>query len=290
MARKTFLCLALLIGVLLSASPVLPCEKTLFGPRDFQVGRFLFHSSFQTFKVGNPGDAILEISNANSHAKIRSGYVNLNGRFFSLDPMLHSKNSTMQVPVHLRHQNYLWVFLYGQRGAGIKFEVKEAQQEQANHEPVANEQSVKLNEDTSVSITLVRSDQDRDPLSFRIVSTPAHGTLSGDAPALKYTPSADYNGSDMFTFIVNDGQADSKLATVKMTIKPVNDPPTAAASSPDQAFVGKTVVLDGSRSSDVDGDKLTYLWTLTSSPAGVEPVFGNGTTPLAFFIPYLPRL
>ena len=51
MARKTFLCLALLIGVLLSASPVLPCEKTLFGPRDFQVGRFFFHSSFQTFKV-----------------------------------------------------------------------------------------------------------------------------------------------------------------------------------------------------------------------------------------------
>jgi hypothetical protein len=288
MARKTFLCLALLIGILLSASPVLPCEKTLFGPRDFQVGRFFFHSSFQTFKVDNPGDAILEISNANFHAKIRSGYVNLNGRFFSLDPMLHSKDSTLQLPVHLRRQNYLWVFLYGQRGASIKFEVKEAQQEQANHEPLANEQSVELDEDTSVSITLAGSDQDGDPLTFRIVSTPAHGTLSGDAPALKYTPSADYNGSDAFTFIVNDGQTDSKLATVKMTIKPVNDPPTAAASSPDQAFVGKTVVLDGSTSSDVDGDQLTYLWTLTSYPPGVAPALAGGTTASASFVPYVP--
>jgi hypothetical protein len=288
MARKPFLCLALLIGVFLSASPVLPCEKTLFGPKGFQVGRFLFHSSFQTFKVDNAGDAILEISNANSHAKIRSGYISLNGRFFSLDPILHSKDSTMEVPVNLCGRNYLWVFIYGQRGAAIKFKIKEARQEQTNHEPVAIDQSVELDEDTSLSITPAGSDQDGDPLTFRIISTPAHGTLSGDAPALNYTPSVDYNGPDTFTFIVNDGQADSQPATVNITIKPVNDPPKAVVTYPDKASVGEKVVLDGSTSSDVDGDKLTYLWTLTSSLMDNVPDLANGNTPLASFVPYLP--
>jgi hypothetical protein len=290
MARKPFLCLALIIGFVLSASPVLPFEKILFGPKEFTVERFHFHSSFQSFKAGKSGDAVLEISNANSHGKISSGYVNLNGRFFSLHPILHTKNSTMEVPVHLRDRNYLWVFLYGQRGAGIKLEVKEAKQEPSNHEPLALEQTVELDEDTTASMTLTGSDQDGDLLAFHIVSPPAHGTLSGDAPAMKYTASPDYNGSDTFTFIVNDGQADSKPATVNITVKPVNDPPKAVVISPASASVGEKVVLDGSPSLDVDGDKLTYLWTLTSTsyPAGVEPALTNGTEPLASFVPFLP--
>jgi hypothetical protein len=305
MARKTFLCLALIIGVFLSASPVFPCEKILFGPKEFKVGRFHFHSSFQSFKAGKSGDAILEISSANSHGKIRSGFVSLNGRFFSLHSILHAKKSTMEVPVHLRDRNYLWVFLYGKSGAAIRLKVREAAQGQTNHEPTAKHQSVELDEDTPAAITLTGTDQDGDPLTFKIVSTPAHGTLSGNAPALNYTPSADYNGSDTFTFIVNDGQADSQAATVNLAVKPVNDAPIAAATvhiavipannapvaapiSLAIAKVGEPVSLDGSQSTDVDGDQLTYLWTWTSYPAGIEPALGNATTPSASFVPYLP--
>jgi hypothetical protein len=190
MARKPFLCLALIIGIVLSASPVLPFEKILFGPKEFKVGRFHFHSSLQSFKAEKSGDAILEIGNANSHGRIRSGYVSLNGQFFSLHAILYTKDPTLEVPVHLRDRNYLWVFLYGETGAAIKLKVKEAKQEQTNHEPIADEQAVGLDEDTTASMTLTGSDQDGDPLTYRIVSAPAHGTLSGDAPALKYTPSA----------------------------------------------------------------------------------------------------
>ena len=288
MARKSFLGLAIVIGFVLLASPVLPCEKALFGPKEFKVGRFHFHSSFQTFKAGKSGDAVLQISRANSHGRIHWGYVNLNGRFFSLSPILHTRNSTLQVPVHLRDRNYLWVFLYGQKGAAIKLKVKKSKQEPTNRVPTADDQSVELDEDTTASITLSGSDQDGDPLSFRIVSTPAHGTLSGDAPSLIYTPSADYNGLDTFTFLVNDGQADSQPATVSVTIRPVNDPPEAVSDSPSQALVGEEVSLDGSLSSDVDGDKLTYLWTLTSYPPGVAPAFSHTAGPLASFVPYLP--
>jgi hypothetical protein len=288
MARKTFLCLALLIGIVLSASPVLSLEKTLFGPKTFTVGRFHFCSSLNSFRVEKPGGALLEISNANSHGKIYSGYINLNGRFFSLHPILHAKNSTMQVPVDMRGRNYLWVFLYGQRGGAIKLKVKEAKQEPANHEPIADAQTLELDEDTTASITLAGTDQDGDPLTFRIVTAPAHGTLSGEAPALNYTPSADYNGSDAFTFVVNDGQSDSQIATVNITVRPVNDPPTAVAITPAIAQVGMQVPLDGNNSTDVDDDTLTCLWTLASYPSGLEPALSNATAPLAFFVPQLP--
>jgi hypothetical protein len=45
------------------------------------------------------------------------------------------------------------------------------------------------------------------------VTSPAHGTLSGTAPNVTYTPAANYNGSDSFTFKVNDGALDSTPAT-----------------------------------------------------------------------------
>ena len=60
-----------------------------------------------------------------------------------------------------------------------------------------------------------------------MVTRPAHGTLSGTAPNLTYTPAANYNGPDSFTFTVNDGTVDSAAATVSITVTPVNDAPVA---------------------------------------------------------------
>ena len=54
---------------------------------------------------------------------------------------------------------------------------------------------------------------------------PANGTLSGVAPNLTYTPNANYNGPDSFAFFAADGQSVSALATVTITVTPVNDPP-----------------------------------------------------------------
>src|SRR5207245_3093074 len=64
--------------------------------------------------------------------------------------------------------------------------------------------------------------------TFTVVVGPAHGTLSGAAPALTYTPAANYNGADSFTFKANDGSLDSNIATVSITINAVNDAPVAA--------------------------------------------------------------
>lgn len=94
-----------------------------------------------------------------------------------------------------------------------------------NDAPVPNNQSVTTAEDTPLNITLTGSDVDGDALTFRVISSPTHGTLSGTAPNLTYTPAADYNGNDSFTFKVNDGHVDSVAGAVSITVTPVNDPP-----------------------------------------------------------------
>ena len=98
-----------------------------------------------------------------------------------------------------------------------------------NRAPVANAQSVLTAEDTATPIVLTASDPDGDALTFT-VGAPAHGTLSGTAPNLTYSPAANYDGADSFTFAVSDGTLLSATATVSITVTPVDDPPVTAAS------------------------------------------------------------
>ncbi len=100
-----------------------------------------------------------------------------------------------------------------------------------NLAPTADSQSVTTAEDTAVNITLTGADPGSDPLSYSIVSDPAHGTLSGTLPNLTYTPTGNYNGLDSFEFKVNDGDDDSNTATATITINPVNDAPVAVDES-----------------------------------------------------------
>ena len=88
-----------------------------------------------------------------------------------------------------------------------------------NDAPVANDQSVGTPYQTDLAITLTMSDVDGgSPVTWTIIDSPQHGSLSGTAPNLTYTPGAGYNGSDSFTFKVNDGGADSNVATVTITV------------------------------------------------------------------------
>ena len=48
-----------------------------------------------------------------------------------------------------------------------------------------------------------------------LVTGPAHGTLTLNADgSFTYTPAANYNGTDSFTYKANDGTLDSNVATV----------------------------------------------------------------------------
>ena len=89
----------------------------------------------------------------------------------------------------------------------------------------AKAQSVTTNEDAALQITTT-SDPDGDALTYSVATNPTNGGLSGTAPNLTYTPNVDFNGSDSFTFTVNDGQLTSSAATVSITVNAVNDPPS----------------------------------------------------------------
>jgi uncharacterized repeat protein (TIGR01451 family) len=95
----------------------------------------------------------------------------------------------------------------------------------ANQPPTANSQSVSTRTNTAKLISLSGSDPNGTTLlTFNIVNSPAHGTLSLSQPSgpravydVLYVPFADFNGGDSFTFTVNDGAALSNTATVNIT-------------------------------------------------------------------------
>ena len=87
-----------------------------------------------------------------------------------------------------------------------------------NSSPVAAPQSVSTVEDTAKPITLTATDAESNPLTYSIVTGPAHGTLTGTPPNVTYTPALDYTGSDGFTFKANDGNLDSAPATISITV------------------------------------------------------------------------
>ena len=72
----------------------------------------------------------------------------------------------------------------------------------------------------------------------------------------------------VFSLVVNDGTVDSTADEVTVQAVAANTAPIAHAGA-DQTTLrpNDTVTLDGSGSSDADGDALTYLWTQVSGPA-----------------------
>ncbi len=100
-----------------------------------------------------------------------------------------------------------------------------------NDAPIANAQSTSTSEDTPLSITLTGSDIDNDPLTYVVVSSPVNGSVVVTNNIAVYTPNLNYFGSDSFTFRINDGSNVSNVATVSITVTPVNDAPIALAES-----------------------------------------------------------
>ena len=98
------------------------------------------------------------------------------------------------------------------------------------HPPVADDQAVETYVDTPVEIALTGADEDGDALTYELASEPEHGTLSGEAPELTYTPAAGFTGDDAFTFTVSDGTATSEPATVSVGV--VEEPAATAPPSP----------------------------------------------------------
>ncbi len=109
--------------------------------------------------------------------------------------------------------------------------------------PVATNQNVALPQGTSKAITLAATDADtpQNQLVFAVATQPAHGTVTGTAPAVTYTPDPTYVGADTFTFTVHDPQNNSSTGTVKINVFPSavvdTTPPIVTITSPTNGAV-----------------------------------------------------
>lgn len=110
-------------------------------------------------------------------------------------------------------------------------------------------------------------DADGDELAAELVDGPAHGTLELNSDgSFTYTPDADFNGTDSFTYCADDGEVCSNTVTVTITVDPVNDAPVAEDSA--HGTAQNLPVVDMLDASDVDGDDLSFEIT-------VNPVSGT---------------
>ena len=142
--------------------------------------------------------------------------------------------------------------------------------EPSNEAPVAHPQQVSVAEDRDLSITLAGHDPDGTVTAYVVTTHPEHGTLSGTGAARTYRPTADYFGDDLLRFkVADDDRAESAIATINITVTPVNDPPVADAGRDQVVSTGSTVTVTGS-GTDVDSDdaSLSHAWSqLSAAPA-----------------------
>jgi VCBS repeat-containing protein len=154
-----------------------------------------------------------------------------------------------------------------------------------NDAPTAGTDAYSTGEDTALTVNAPGvltndSDPDGNQLSAVVASGPGHGTLTLNANGtFTYTPAADFNGTDTFTYKASDGSAQSNLATVTITVTPVSDPPTATNDTYSTAEdTPVTVPAPGVLANDTDPDSSTLTAAVVTGPGhGTLTLNANGT-------------
>ena len=149
-----------------------------------------------------------------------------------------------------------------------------------NHVPVAEAGSdVNILNKHLVQLNGIGTDIDNDTLTYTwtVVSNPSGSTAALSNRFIAnptFTP--DKKGLYTLSFVVFDGEAYSNTDT--MQINAANNQPVAEAGANQTVhYAGRMVQLNGSGSSDLDGDSLTFAWTLTNKPVGSSASFSNST-------------
>ncbi len=124
-----------------------------------------------------------------------------------------------------------------------------------NDPPVVAPLAVTIDEDTTTQLELQATDPDNHTLTYRTRPAPLPPSITGTGPTWLVTPPRDWSGTLTFEVIADDGRARSAPATVTVTVRPVNDPPTVslAAALPPRLTTASLVPLTAT-ASDPEGD------------------------------------
>ena len=144
----------------------------------------------------------------------------------------------------------------------------------ANKQPVAENDSAATEEDTPVAVDVLANDSDPNGDALIITQSSestAGGSTEIESGKITYTPKADFHGEDSFSYTVSDqsgAENETATATVSLTVTPLNDPPEPVGAIPRQQLgVGGAVAeIDvAAYFRDRDGDVLTYT-AVSSNP------------------------
>ena len=143
----------------------------------------------------------------------------------------------------------------------------------ANAAPVANagsNQNVTLGATVTLDGT-ASSDANNDSLTYKwtLQSKPSNSSAAiSSLTSAKPTFKADLAGTYVATLVVSDGKASSDLAVVSVLASTANSAPVAKAGANQNVVLGTSVTLDGTASTDANGDTLVYKWSLLYKPTG----------------------
>ncbi len=153
-----------------------------------------------------------------------------------------------------------------------------------NDAPVAVADSDETDEDNAVDVDVLDndSDVDEDELTPMVVDQPTNGSAAvvdvDGSWYIRYTPDEHFNGSDSFTYKVNDGTEDSNTVTVDITVNAVNDAPVAVADSPEVGEDDGATLLTAtllSNDTDVEDDTRTIVGVDDTGTTGIV-TFADG--------------
>jgi len=99
-------------------------EPTVFGPKEFTISWLRIHLSFNRFTVNDPGDGVVTITKNTPELKLTGGFVLCNRSMISLREFFRGSDRKLEKEISLRSTNALIVFLWGQRKASIRLEVR----------------------------------------------------------------------------------------------------------------------------------------------------------------------
>ncbi|MEO8616565.1 MAG: Ig-like domain-containing protein [Luteolibacter sp.] len=229
------------------------------------IGQYEFYVSMDGVTWGSP---VASGTFANTAAEKEVLFTPKNGKFIRLRSLTEINGGT--------HSSVAELSVLQQPGGII------------NQAPTATAAAFTTAQDMPITATLAGSDANGDTVSFSIVSSPSHGSLSGTAPNLTYTPALGFSGTDQFTFRANDGTADSAVAAITVTVTPLvkvigNLPPVfdsntiVASATEDLPFSGQLSAKDGN-----PDDVLTYSkisgpeWLSVSTTGALSGTPANG--------------
>ena len=150
-----------------------------------------------------------------------------------------------------------------------------------NRAPLAARDEASTNEDAAVTVDVLSNDADpdADPLTVISFTQAAHGSVvQMGIGALRYTPEADFDRTDSFTYKAADGRGGTAVATVEIMVNPVNDPPVATPDALSTAENTPSTIDVAANDSDPENDTIVVIGHTQGAYGTVDMPAGDGRT------------